>query len=226
MTRSPSPLTAITSSQRPVKVPHSFLTETVVNITCMAELQVSLAMFRLAAALDGDETPIAERMILRDEVLNRAMRREGIVSEPAERILKGLELAVGRGTILRFLATQPAHQAYWYYLNTAVNRATIASMERGALPPPAIIWEGKTAPTISLDPPNAYRLYEQNIGPLTPLIADQIARAVTDYPGDWIEDAITEAVSYNRRSWRYILRILENWQASGRHEPERYSGNA
>ncbi|HEV2073627.1 MAG TPA: DnaD domain protein [Thermomicrobiales bacterium] len=226
MTRSSSSLTAITSSRLPVSIPHAFLTETVINITCMAELQVSLAMFRLVAVLEGEETPIAERMILRDEALNRAMRRDGIVPEPAERILKGLELAVGRGTILRFLATQPSHQAYWYYLDTTVNRATVASMERGALPPPAIIWEGKTAPAISLDPPNAYRLYEQNIGPLTPLIADQITRAVTDYPGDWIEDAITEAVSYNRRSWRYILRILENWQASGRQEQEHYSGNA
>ena len=226
MTKSRASLRAITSSRLPVTIPHAFLTDTIVEISSMVELQVSLTMFRLIANLDGEETPIAERMILRDETLRRAMRREGVVSDPDDRILQGLELAVGRGTLLRFLATEGPQQRYWYYLNTAVNRATIASMERGALPPPAIIWEGKTAPTISLDPPNAYRLYEQNIGPLTPLIADQISQAVTDYPGDWIADAITEAVSYNRRSWRYILRILENWQASGRREQEHYSGNS
>jgi DnaD/phage-associated family protein len=68
--------------------------------------------------------------------------------------------------------------------------------------------------------PNAFRLYEQNIGPLTPLIADQISRAIEEYPDDWIEDALSEAVAYNRRSWRYVTRILENWQAAGRKDQE------
>lgn len=225
MTHARAHLRAVTSSRVPVTVPHAFLTETIVGISSMAELQVSLAIFRLAANRDGEETPIAERTILRDETLRRALRRQGTVSDPDEPILQGLELAVGRGTLLRFVARHGPEHTYWYYINTVVNRATVTSMERGALPPPVIIWEGKRAPAISLDPPNAYRLYEQNIGPLTPLIADQISRAISDYPGEWIEDAISEAVSYNRRSWRYILRILENWQASGRREQEHYTGN-
>lgn len=225
MTKSRRSLDTITASRLPVTIPQSFLAETVVEISSMAELQVSLAMFRLLSNVHGEETPVAERMILRDETLRRALRRDGTAAEPDERIHQGLELAVGRGTLLRFTASHGSSSSYWYYLNTPVNRATIASMERGALPPPAIIWEGKTAPAVSVDPPNAYRLYEQNIGPLTPLIADQLSQAVEDYPGDWIEDAITEAVSYNRRSWRYILRILENWQASGRRAEEHYTSN-
>lgn len=203
-----------------VAIPASFLTETVAHITSMAELQVSLAMFRLAAAADGEETPVAERSILRDETLRRTLRRDGIAADPDDRIFQGLELAVGRGTLLRFRATSGRKESYWYYLNTPVNRSTISAMERGALPAPAIIWEGKTAPVISVDPANAFQLYEQNIGPLTPMIADQISLAVEEYPGDWIEDAIAEAVNYNRRSWRYVLRILENWQATGRQEKD------
>lgn len=202
----------------PVNIPHAFLAEAVSDITSMAELQVSLAVFRLVAQLDGEGTPIAERMIMRDDTLRRALRRDGIASDPDDRIMQGLELAVGRGTLLRFASHERTHRSFWYYLNTPVNRAMIGAMERGALPPPAIIWEGKSPPAISVDPANAFQLYEQNIGPLTPLIADQISRAVEDYPGDWIEDAIGEAVNYNRRSWRYVLRILENWQAMGRRE--------
>lgn len=216
----------MTSSRQPVRIPLQFLEDVVPDINSMLELQVSLAMFRIVADLEGEETPVAERTILRDGSLRRAIRRDGITSNPDERILQGLELSVGRGTLVRFIATQGARKNWWYYLNTPVNRATIASMERGALPPPAIIWEGKSAPAVSLDPPNAFRLYEQNIGPLTPLIADQISRAVADYPGDWIEDAISEAVNYNRRSWRYILRILENWQATGRRDADDYTGTS
>src|SRR5829696_5026541 len=29
-------------------------------------------------------------------------------------------------------------------------------------------------------------------------------------------DAIAEAVAYNRRSWRYVYRILQNWATTGR----------
>lgn len=207
-------------TRRPVSIPFEFLHDVVVDITSPEEMQVTLAVFRLISGLEGDETPLAERSILRDEPLRLAMRKSGITNDPDERILQGLDLAVGRGTLLRFVATRGRKETFWYYLNTPVNRHTIAAMERGALSPPAIIWEGNTEPKVTADSPNAFRLYEQNIGPLTPLIADQITQAIRDYPADWIEDAIGEAVSYNRRSWRYIVRILENWKATGRRDEE------
>lgn len=212
---------ATSPSRRPVSIPYEFLHDVVVDITSPEEMQVTLAVFRLAAELDGDETPLAERMILRDRPLREAMRKSGILNDPDERIMNGLDLAVGRGTLLRFMVTRGRKETFWYYLNTAVNRHTITAMERGAISPPAIVWEGDTEPRVASDPPNAFRLYEQNIGPLTPLIADQITQAINDYPPDWIEDAIGEAVAYNRRSWRYIVRILENWKATGRREEDR-----
>lgn len=66
-----------------------------------------------------------------------------------------------------------------------------------------------------------YTLFEQNIATLTPLISEQLREAAQIYPPEWIEDAFSEAVSYNRRSWRYILRILENWAETGRSEQQR-----
>jgi DNA replication protein len=218
-TRSASRST-ISPVRRPVSIPHQFLQDVVVEITSPEELQVTLAAFRLVSELDGMETPLAERAIVRDQPLRRAMRKSGITNDPDERILTGLDLAVGRGTLLRFVATRGHKETFWYYLNTPVNRHTIAAMERGALSPPSVVWEGSAPPQVASDPPNAFRLYEQNIGPLTPLIADQITQAIRDYPADWIEDAIGEAVAYNRRSWRYIVRILENWKATGRRDDE------
>jgi len=64
--------------------------------------------------------------------------------------------------------------------------------------------------------PNIFALYEQNIGLLTPLLAEQLAAAQQHYPTDWIEQAFTEAVSYNKRSWRYIERILQKWETEGK----------
>jgi DnaD/phage-associated family protein len=51
---------------------------------------------------------------------------------------------------------------------------------------------------------------------LTPLIADHLIDALETYPIEWIEAAVAESVAYNRRSWRYVQRILEQWASNGR----------
>jgi DnaD/phage-associated family protein len=61
-----------------------------------------------------------------------------------------------------------------------------------------------------------FKVYEQNIGPLTPMIGDQIKAAETEYPEGWIADAIRVAVAANHRSWRYIEGILKNWMVDGK----------
>ena len=64
--------------------------------------------------------------------------------------------------------------------------------------------------------PNVFVLYEQNIGMLTPMIAEELRDAEKHYPEDWIPEAFREAVELNKRSWRYVLRILERWRAEGK----------
>jgi DNA replication protein len=63
-----------------------------------------------------------------------------------------------------------------------------------------------------------YSLYEKNVGIITPLIAEELKEAQKGYPEDWIKDAIKEAVDLNKRSWRYISRILERWSTEGRED--------
>lgn len=63
---------------------------------------------------------------------------------------------------------------------------------------------------------NVFRLYEENIGPLTAYSAELLRDAAQSYSEEWLEDAIKEAVHYNVRNWRYIQAILRNWQKKGR----------
>ena len=67
-------------------------------------------------------------------------------------------------------------------------------------------------------PPDIFTLYEENIGMLTPLIADELKEAVKQYPELWIRDAIKEAVEQNKRNWRYIARLLEHWSVEGKDD--------
>jgi DNA replication protein len=48
------------------------------------------------------------------------------------------------------------------------------------------------------------------------MIADELRDAERLYPQTWIRDAIKEAVSRNKRNWRYIAKILERWSAEGK----------
>lgn len=199
-----------------VGVPQAFFTDVLPQLTDISEIQVTLAVFRLAATSGGFEAPLQAEAILRDAALRAALRVVGSPREPDNRIQTGLDLALGRGTLLRFAAEQRGKRTVWYYVNTPVNQALIAAMSRGAIAPPPVVWDEGEIPHIVPDRPNVFRLYEQNVGLLTPLIADRLVDALETYPAAWIEEAIAEAVSYNRRSWRYIQRILEQWASAGR----------
>jgi DnaD/phage-associated family protein len=64
--------------------------------------------------------------------------------------------------------------------------------------------------------PNIFVLYEQNIGALTPLLADQLRDMERSYPPDWIADAFDVAVAANKRALRYIAAVLRRWETEGK----------
>ncbi len=69
---------------------------------------------------------------------------------------------------------------------------------------------------VQVERPNIFVLYEQNIGLLSPLIAEELKEAADHYPAEWVEAAFREAVMYNKRNWKYIRAILRRWETEGR----------
>ncbi len=69
---------------------------------------------------------------------------------------------------------------------------------------------------VQVERPNIFTLYEQNIGLLSPMIAEELKDAADHYPAEWIESAFREAVLLNKRNWRYINAILRRWETEGR----------
>lgn len=59
-------------------------------------------------------------------------------------------------------------------------------------------------------------IYEQNIGQLTPMIADELHDIEDTYPEGWFADAVQEAVLNNARNLKYVRAILRRWDAEGR----------
>lgn len=60
------------------------------------------------------------------------------------------------------------------------------------------------------------QVYEQEIGQLSPFVADELKDAMTEYPHDWIVEAIRLAALQNKRFWKYALGILKRWKADGK----------
>jgi DnaD/phage-associated family protein len=103
----------------------------------------------------------------------------------------------------------------YYFINTTRSKAIIDGYEKGQ-------WDLDSSTHqqivgLDLNKPDVYKLYENNIGLITPMIAEQLKLASDEYSPDWIEDAIRIAVENNVRRWSYIARILASWNERGRN---------
>jgi len=132
----------------------------------------------------------------------------------ADKLSEGLERALSRGTLIHLTLDREGRSEELYFLNTESDRVALAKVARGeidlgAFPRREPCREAK-------EQPNIFTLYEENIGMLTPMIAEELKEAERIYPVSWLEDAFKEAVSLNVRKWRYISSILERWADEGR----------
>jgi DnaD/phage-associated family protein len=63
---------------------------------------------------------------------------------------------------------------------------------------------------------NIFKLYEENIGLITPIMAEILKEDEEKFPISWIYDAVKIAVERNIRNWKYVQAILESWLKEGK----------
>ena len=63
---------------------------------------------------------------------------------------------------------------------------------------------------------NIFSLYENNIGTISPMLAEQLRDAENIYSSQWLKEAFDIAVKHNVRNWAYISAILKRWSNEGR----------
>jgi DnaD/phage-associated family protein len=171
-------------------IPDTFLTRLLSEIDDLEELKVSLHALWCVGNM---ESPVR---LLRQEDFT------SILSDPEA----ALEKAVQRGTLLRVEQAQEA----CYFLNSPRGRLAAEALANGEMEAAALA--GVHAPRPR---PNIFRLYEENIGPLTPLLADALKDAEQTYDPEWVCEALEIAVKRNKRNWHYIEAILRRWKEDG-----------
>jgi DnaD/phage-associated family protein len=186
-----------TDSESFTQLPDSFFHQLLNEIEDMAELKVTLYMLWRIEHMESQFRALREMDFISKDL--------GITKQ---KIRNGLEKAVQRGSILK---VQNEAETF-YFLNSPRGRTAAEAFAKGKWHPSSKMGSGPP-----LDRPNIFKLYEQNIGPLTPLLADMLKEAETLYAEELIDEAFMIAVKNNKRNWKYIEAILKRWQLEGKN---------
>lgn len=199
------------SEVRYTGVPSLFFTTLLPQIDDLAELKVTLHLFWLLGRKRGLPRVVTYQELAADRTLLRGLG--ALNQDPAQALKRGLQAAEQRGTLLAL--DWEGDRAY--LLNHQSDKGALARLEGKERPSPSL-----ATPSAPEAPPperaNIFTLYEECIGLLNPLIAEELKEAEDLYPASWIEDAFREAVSLNRRNWRSISHTLERWAREGRED--------
>jgi DnaD/phage-associated family protein len=194
---------------RATVVPSLFFSAVLPLIEDASELRVTLYLFYALGRRHGYPRFVTERELRAEGPLLASLGEE-----PVAELEKGLALAVERGTLIRLDLERPGGVEALLTTNTPANRRVFAQVRDGRLPLGRPL-AGEAAPPAP-QRRNVFHLYEENIGPLTPLVAEELKEAEQLYPYEWLEEALKEAALQNKRSWRYAAAILQRWATEGR----------
>lgn len=195
-------------------VPNLLFSGLLPQIDDLAELKVTL--FVIAALYRKKGAP---RYVGRDELLADAAVQESLRDlgdSVAATLGAALDTSVERGTFIALAVGEGKDAEMVYLLNDEAGRQAAARVASGELSLGGK--KARPAPVAETAPPDIFTAYEENIGLLTPMIADELKDAERNYPAEWIRDAIREAALHNKRNIRYIAKILETWSSEGRSD--------
>jgi len=194
-------------------LPNLFFSTLLPQINDITELKVTLHIFKELYRKRGYPRFVTCSELLGNTSLMHSLRET--TKPPEEALHHALEMATQRGTFLHLLLDRDGVPEDIYFLNTQSYRQTITKIQNGELNLSGLKAVGQ-AYVETEEQPDIFNLYEENIGMLTPMIAEELREVEKLYPVTWVKDAIKEAINQNKRKIGYILAILERWSSEGR----------
>jgi DnaD/phage-associated family protein len=196
-------------------LPDLFFTELLPAIDDLAELKLTLFMFWSLNRQRGYPRYLTMAELEAERLLLASLGRSPD-GDPLKVLRDAVEKAVARGTLLRLSISDETQQTDYLFLNTPQGRKAVEQVRSGEL---ALETSGYVREaSVAAEGPRIFELYEQNIGLLQPLLAEELAEAEQTYPASWIVDAFRIAAERNVRHWRYIKSILERWVREGKDD--------
>ena len=205
------PFAGFPSVSKGTAIPNAFYALVLPRLTSPGSLLAFLWAARVIQERRGDN-----RFASGDEIWAAPGARESFehLAGGSAALESGLDECAAVGALLALRITGRDVRETLYLVNDPPSRRLAARARAGDVrlrPGTAVV--NAAAPE---QRPGIFRLYEEHIGTITPLIGERLIAAEDEYPADWIEDAFREAAELNARSWRYIERILQRWAEEGR----------
>jgi DnaD/phage-associated family protein len=194
-------------------LPAAFFSTLLPQIDDLNELKITLHLISTLYQRKGYPRFVSRNELLADPAVRQSLRSEKDLSEALD---EALALAVARGGIIQLEVRQKDIDEKLYLPNTVTERDAVSKIKSGGLSLPEFSVKIEDTEEAAVTAGEIYSLYEENIGILTPIIADAIKEAEKNYPLGWLKAAIVEAAASNKHSWRYIARILESWASEGK----------
>lgn len=201
-------------------LPNEFFDQLLPQLDDLPELKVVLHIIGLLQKQKGWPRCVSRGQLQRDELLQHSLASIGDLRSLEDVLDHALERASQRGSLLRLTVRDGDQAEAWYLLNTERGRALLRDLNapgEGASELRKRLGTSEGT-VVELTRSNIFALYEQNVGLLTRIIAEQLMEAEATYPEVWIEEAFRIAVESNKRNWRYIKAILGRWAAEGRED--------
>lgn len=191
-----------------VRVPEDFFTQLLPMVIDLVQIKVLLYLIWHAEQQESKVGFFKMEELKLDQVL---LDMTGGV----ENLSSAINNLVNLGAVLK--ADQNLLDETYFFINGPQGRAAIDAIKFGRWQDP-----GQRLHPIHLsgNRQNIFKLYEDNIGPITPMMADILKMDEATYPQTWIEEAVQIAVKRNARNWKFIQAILERWQKEGRGNEE------
>lgn len=198
---------------RQVSIPVQFFTELLPSIDHIGELKITLYAFWRLSRGEGNIRFIARSEFEDDELLMKSLA--DMPSASLTVLEESIQLCVERGTLLEVAVGEGEQAEVLFFLNTPRGRRAVDAISNGDWNPAEEMAEHFE---LKQEPVSIFRLYEEQIGPLNPIIADVLEEAEATYPQSWIQESFHIAAENNVRKWRYIEVILQRWSEEGKDE--------
>jgi DnaD/phage-associated family protein len=207
-----TPFSGFPPGKTPTVAIHAqFFSEVLPMIDDLAELKVILFCYWALLQKEGHYRYLCYADFANDSALMSGLSCAD--ATPQAELDRALTRAIEHGILLAAEVLMDGAPERLYFVNTARGRTAIQQIAAGR-------WQADGNRQVEILPerPNVYTLYEENIGPLTPVIAERLKDAERDYPYEWLIDAINQSIENNVRRWSYIAAILERWKKEGRSD--------
>ncbi|MEX2237756.1 MAG: DnaD domain protein [Dehalococcoidia bacterium] len=186
-------------------IPSAFFSHVLPEMQDIAELRVVLHAFFSIRRKRVFPRYVSRAELCADETLARGFGGRDDCTALIERALAA--------AVDRRLLVGVSHRTggELYFINDEQGRRAARRVEAGEL----TVAPSAPKPRAASEREPLVELYEANFGPVTPMIAEQLAEAQQLFPAQWLPRAMKLAAAANIRRWNYVLAILERWQNEG-----------